>query len=161
MKLRATRKPASVHLSMACATIGIARLSIAVWFHHLYPPGAVWLPFFSFTSSLIAVGLAALTPIRGIGSWSAQTFLIHALTRPAVLPAAGLGILRAAAARWRLTAAPMPGAVVVRAAAWRPYPSYAAAMLWRSLTPGAEESDPKARGLLARASRRAAEQEPR
>jgi hypothetical protein len=44
---------------------------------------------------------------------------------------------------------------------WRPYPSYAAAMLWRSLTLGTEESDPQARVLLAEASRRATKQEPR
>jgi hypothetical protein len=42
----------------------------------------------------------------------------------------------------------------------RPYPSYAAAMRWGSLTLGGEEPDPKARALPARASRRAAKQEP-
>jgi hypothetical protein len=76
------------------------------------PP--VLLPFFSFASLLIAVGLAALTPIRGIGLCSAQTFLIHALARPGVLPTADLGILGEAAGRRRLNAPPMPGAVVVR-----------------------------------------------
>ena len=117
---------------------------------------------FSFGSLLIAVAVAALTPIRGFGLWSAQTVLIHNLARPAVVvPAAGLRIFCAVAARWRLTAPPKPGAVVARGAAWRPYPSYAAAMLWRSLIPGAEESDPKARALLAEASRRAIKQEPR
>jgi DNA-3-methyladenine glycosylase II len=136
MKLRAMGKPASVHFSMACATIGTGGLSTAV-------------------------AMAALTPVRGIGSWSAQTFLIHDLARPAVVPAAGPRLLRAVAARWRLTALPTPGAVVVRAAAWWPYPSYCAAVLWRSLTAGAEEFDPKARGLLAQASHRAADQEPR
>jgi 3-methyladenine DNA glycosylase/8-oxoguanine DNA glycosylase len=83
------------------------------------------------------------------------------LARPAVLAAADLGILRAAAGWRRLNAPPMPGAVVVRAAAWRPYPSYAAAMLWRPPIPGGKKSDPKARGLPAQASHRAAEQEPR
>jgi DNA-3-methyladenine glycosylase II len=135
MKLRATRKPASVQFSMACATIGITRLSMAV-------------------------GLATLTPIRGTGIWSAQTFLIHALAGAAALAAADRGILRAAAGRCRFNAPPMPGPVVVRSAAWRPYPSYAAAMLWRPPIPGGKESDPKARGLLAQASHRAAEQEP-
>jgi hypothetical protein len=50
---------------------------------------------------------------------------------------------------------------VARAAPWRPYPSYAAAMLWRPPIPGGKKSDPKARGLLQQASHRAAEQEPR
>jgi hypothetical protein len=40
-----------------------------------------------------------------------------------------------------------------------PYPSYAAAMRWRSSTLGGE-ADLKARALLARAARRAAIQEP-
>jgi hypothetical protein len=160
MKMRATRKPASVHFSMACATISIGGLSIAVWFHRLYATGAVMLPFFSFRSLLIALAVAALTPIRGFGLWSAQTFLIHDLARPALVPAADPGTLRAVAAR-RLNAPPMPGAVVVRAPARRPYRPDAAAMLWRSLTFGAEESDPKARALLADASRRATKQEPR
>jgi hypothetical protein len=38
------------------------------------------------------------------------------------------------------------------AAAWAPHRSYAAALLWRSLRPPGEPSDPKARAL-ARASR--------
>jgi DNA-3-methyladenine glycosylase II len=120
----------------------------------------VLLPFFAFTSLLIAVGLAALTPIRGIGLWSAQTLLIHALGRRAVLSAADLGILHAAGRR-RFNAPHMPGAVVVRPAVWRPYSSSAAAMLWRPRIPGGKRSDPKARALCAGASRRAAEQEPR
>jgi hypothetical protein len=43
----------------------------------------------------------------------------------------------------------------------RPYPSYAVAMRWRSLTPGGKQPDLKARALQARASRRATKQEPR
>src|SRR5262245_59626249 len=108
MKLRATRKPASVHFSMACATNSVGELSIAV-------------------------AVAALTPMRGFGLWSAQTFLIHDWARAVVVPAAGLRILRAVAARWRLTALLTPGAVVVRAAAWRPYPSLGPAMLCLNL----------------------------
>jgi DNA-3-methyladenine glycosylase II len=95
--------------------------------------------------------IAELTAIRGIGLWSAQTFLIHNLARPDVLPVADLGIRRAMAAQWRLDDLPGPGAVRARAAMWTPYRSYAAALLWRSLAPADEESDPKARALHARA----------
>jgi 3-methyladenine DNA glycosylase/8-oxoguanine DNA glycosylase len=91
--------------------------------------------------------ITTLTAIRGIGLWSAQTFLIHNLARPDVLPAADLGIRRAIAAQWQLTELPGPKAVTDRAAAWAPYRSYAAALLWRSLAPPGEESDPKARAL--------------
>jgi hypothetical protein len=43
----------------------------------------------------------------------------------------------------------------------RPRPSYASAMQLRSLAPGGEEPDLKACALIARASRPAAQQEPR
>jgi DNA-3-methyladenine glycosylase II len=105
--------------------------------------------------------VAALIPIRGFGLCSAQTFLIHDLARPAVVPATDLRIFCAVAARWRLTASPTPGAVVVPAPAWRRYPSDAAATVWRWLTPGAEEFDPKTHALLADAAPRATKQEPR
>lgn len=95
--------------------------------------------------------IAELTAIRGIGLWSAQTFLIHNLARPDVLPPADLGIRRAIAAQWRLEDLPSPSEVQARAAAWSPYRSYAAALLWRSLAPANEESDPKARALRAEA----------
>jgi DNA-3-methyladenine glycosylase II len=91
--------------------------------------------------------IAALTAVRGIGLWSAQTFLIHNMARPDVLPAGDLGIRRAVAAQWHLLDLPSPGAVAGRGAAWAPYRSYAAALLWRSLAPASEESDPKARAL--------------
>ncbi|MDT5118213.1 MAG: DNA-3-methyladenine glycosylase [Mycobacterium sp.] len=91
--------------------------------------------------------IAALTAIRGIGLWSAQTFLIHNLARPDVLPPGDLGIRRAIAQQWRLPALPSAREVAARAAAWTPYRSYAAALLWRSLAPPDQESDPKARAL--------------
>jgi 3-methyladenine DNA glycosylase/8-oxoguanine DNA glycosylase len=91
--------------------------------------------------------IEALTAVRGIGTWSAQTFLIHNLARPDVLPAADLGVRRAVAAQWNLPELPSPGAVAARAAPWTPYRSYAAALLWRSLAPATEESDPKALAL--------------
>ena len=91
--------------------------------------------------------IAALTTVRGIGLWSAQTFLIHNMARPDVLPAGDLGVRRAVAAQWNLPDLPAPSAVAARGAAWAPYRSYAAALLWRSLVPAGEESDPKARAL--------------
>jgi 3-methyladenine DNA glycosylase/8-oxoguanine DNA glycosylase len=96
--------------------------------------------------------IAALTAIRGIGLWSAQTFLIHNLARPDVLPAGDLGIRRAVAAQWRMADLPTSSAVSVRAMEWAPYRSYAAALLWRSLAPADEESDPKARALQAQST---------
>ena len=42
-----------------------------------------------------AQAVAALTSVRGVGTWSAEMFLIHQLHRPDVLPAGDLGIRRA------------------------------------------------------------------
>lgn len=80
--------------------------------------------------------------------WSAETFLIHNLHRPDVLPAGDLGIRRAVQTQWRLEKLPPPGQVRSRASAWAPWRSYAAALLWRSLRPQGEASDPKERALI-------------
>jgi DNA-3-methyladenine glycosylase II len=96
--------------------------------------------------------IAQLTGIRGIGLWSAQTFLIHNLARPDVLPAGDTGIRRAIATQWAMRDLPSPRAVASRGQVWAPYRSYGAALLWRSLTPVCEESDPKARALRKQAT---------
>ncbi|PRX96790.1 cytochrome c oxidase subunit I [Allonocardiopsis opalescens] len=49
------RKPLFGYKTMVAATIGITGLSMTVWAHHMFPTGAVLLPFFSFLSFLIAV----------------------------------------------------------------------------------------------------------
>jgi DNA-3-methyladenine glycosylase II len=95
-----------------------------------------------------ADAIAALTAVRGIGTWSAQTFLIHNLHRPDVLPGGDLGIRRAVQTQWHLDTLPSPREVSSRASAWVPWRSYAAAMLWRSLRPPGEASDPKQRALI-------------
>lgn len=91
--------------------------------------------------------IARLTAVRGIGLWSAQTFLIHNLSRPDVLPEGDLGVRRAVRDLWSLDRLPTVAEVRGRGAAWAPYRSYAAALLWRSLRPAGEPSDPKARAL--------------
>jgi DNA-3-methyladenine glycosylase II len=96
-----------------------------------------------------ATVIAELTAIRGIGLWSAQTFLIHNLARPDALPSSDLGIRRAMAAQWQLRELPSPKAVSELGQSWAPYRSYAAALLWRSLAPVGAESDPKARAIAA------------
>jgi DNA-3-methyladenine glycosylase II len=97
--------------------------------------------------------IAELTGIRGIGLWSAQTFLIHNLARPDVMPSGDLGIRRAVAAQWHLAGLPSPIEVSRTGAQWAPYRSYAAALLWRSRAPIGQESDPKARAIAAETPR--------
>ncbi|WP_029432006.1 cytochrome c oxidase subunit I [Blastococcus sp. URHD0036] len=50
-----SRKPLFGYKGMVGATMLIAILSVAVWAHHMYATGAVLLPFFAFTTYLIAV----------------------------------------------------------------------------------------------------------
>ncbi len=50
-----SRKPIFGYKSLVGATIAITGLSVTVWAHHMFPTGAVLLPFFSFMSFLIAV----------------------------------------------------------------------------------------------------------
>jgi cytochrome c oxidase subunit 1 len=50
-----SRKPVFGYKGLVFATIAIGALSLTVWAHHMYPTGAVLLPFFAFLSFLIAV----------------------------------------------------------------------------------------------------------
>ncbi|MDQ3887386.1 MAG: cbb3-type cytochrome c oxidase subunit I, partial [Actinomycetota bacterium] len=50
-----SRKPLFGYKSLVFATITIGALSMVVWAHHMYATGAVLLPFFAFTTFLIAV----------------------------------------------------------------------------------------------------------
>jgi DNA-3-methyladenine glycosylase II len=68
--------------------------------------------------------------VHGIGPWSAQMFLLHRLRRPDVFPAADVGLQRAAASALGLAQRPTADELAARAEPWRPYRSYAAALLW-------------------------------
>ncbi|WP_018332703.1 cytochrome c oxidase subunit I, partial [Actinomycetospora chiangmaiensis] len=50
-----SRKPVFGYKTLVFATLAIGALSVAVWAHHMFATGAVLLPFFSFTTFLIAV----------------------------------------------------------------------------------------------------------
>jgi cytochrome c oxidase subunit 1 len=50
-----SRKPLFGYKGLVLATIAIAAYSVAVWGHHMYPTGAVLLPFFAAMTMLIAV----------------------------------------------------------------------------------------------------------
>jgi len=50
-----SRKPIFGYKGLVFATLAIGALSLAVWAHHMYVTGAVYLPFFAFMTMLIAV----------------------------------------------------------------------------------------------------------
>lgn len=73
---------------------------------------------------------ARLMALRGIGSWSAQMFLLRALGRADVFPAGDLGLRRGIESLYALQEMPSVAQAAERALAWRPYRSYAAKYLW-------------------------------
>lgn len=76
---------------------------------------------------------AELTKIRGLGSWSAQNWMLFGLGRADLLPAADIGVQNALKSYDDLTEKPTPAAIYKRGERWDPYRSYAAVTLWRSI----------------------------
>jgi DNA-3-methyladenine glycosylase II len=76
---------------------------------------------------------ALLLPVRGIGPWSVDMFLMFALARPDVLPVGDLGIRKGMQRHFRLRKLPEPRRMIQLAAPWRPYRSVAAWYMWRLL----------------------------
>jgi cytochrome c oxidase subunit 1 len=78
-----SRKPVFGYKTLVYATIAIAALSMTVWAHHMYVTGAVLLPFFAFTTMLIAVptGVKVFNWIGTMwkGSVSFETPMLYSL----------------------------------------------------------------------------------
>jgi DNA-3-methyladenine glycosylase II len=77
--------------------------------------------------------IAALVPVRGIGRWTAEMFLIFSLGRPDVLAVNDLGLRNAMKKLYDLPEVPKPDAMRAIAAPWQPFRSVASWYLWRSL----------------------------
>jgi DNA-3-methyladenine glycosylase II len=74
-----------------------------------------------------------LTQVKGIGVWTVQMFLMFALERPNVFPAADLGVRNAIRRAYNLPDAPTAADLLRISACWHPYCSVATWYLWRSL----------------------------
>ncbi|HEX5965119.1 MAG TPA: hypothetical protein VFY51_04280 [Pyrinomonadaceae bacterium] len=72
-----------------------------------------------------------LTQIKGIGSWSADVYLLMAMRRADIWPAGDLALAVAAKDLWRLKQRPSPVELEHIAERWRPYRAVAARMLWQ------------------------------
>jgi DNA-3-methyladenine glycosylase II len=83
--------------------------------------------------------IAELVAVKGLGTWSADMFLMFHLQRPDVLPVGDLGIRRAIQRAYGLRELPKADAIERIAEPWRPYRTLACRYLWRSLRnePGA------------------------
>ena len=72
-----------------------------------------------------------LTQIKGIGSWSADVYLLMAMRRADIWPAGDLALAVAAKDLFRLQQKPSPEELERIAEKWRPYRAVAARMLWQ------------------------------
>lgn len=77
--------------------------------------------------------LTSLLPVRGIGPWSVDMFLIFALSRPDVLATGDLGVQKGMQRVYRLRALPSPEVMRKRAAPWQPFRSLGTWLMWRAL----------------------------
>ena len=74
---------------------------------------------------------AALMEIKGIGSWSADVYLLMVLRRPDILPETDLALITAVTKLKQLATRPTSNQLLEMAEAWRPFRSVAARMLWQ------------------------------
>jgi DNA-3-methyladenine glycosylase II len=77
--------------------------------------------------------IASLVPVRGIGRWTAEMFLIFSLGRLDVLPVADWGLRVGVQRQYSLVEPPAKACLVELAEPWRPYRSIATWYFWRSL----------------------------
>ena len=74
--------------------------------------------------------IARIASVKGLGTWTAEIYLLFALQRLDVFPAGDIALAAAAAELKGLNARPDPKALRVIAEAWRPARSLAARLLW-------------------------------
>ena len=77
--------------------------------------------------------IADLTAIKGIGTWTAQMFLMFTLNRPDVFAPDDVGLQRAMMRLYGWEVLPAKKELLVRSERWRPYRTVASLHLWQSL----------------------------
>lgn len=79
-----------------------------------------------------AAAFAALRAVRGIGRWSAEVYMLFALGRTDIWPAADLGLQIAVGERLDLGGRVEEEELRRRGEAWRPWRSVATCLFWQS-----------------------------
>lgn len=77
--------------------------------------------------------MSTLIKLRGVGPWTAQNWLMFSLGRPDLFPAADIGIQNALKIYFNMEKKPTIEQMELWTEAWKPYRSYAAMTLWRSI----------------------------
>ena len=76
--------------------------------------------------------IQALIPIKGIGRWTVEMFLIFVLNRTDLLPVDDLGLRTQFRRAYGLKKEPQAKTMFKAAEKWRPYRSVATWYLWKS-----------------------------
>ena len=76
---------------------------------------------------------AELISYRGVGPWTAQSFLMFGLGRPNLFPLADIGLQNALKIQWARSDKPTAEEILLHLPDWSPYLSYASLYLWRSM----------------------------
>lgn len=74
---------------------------------------------------------AALVSIKGVGSWTANIYLLMALRRPDIWPDGDVALATAVGKLRKMKQRPSFSELAKIAESWRPYRSVAARMLWQ------------------------------
>ena len=77
--------------------------------------------------------IAELVAVKGIGRWTAEVYLMFALKRADIWPAADLGLAQAVQHVKRLKVRPDPKRMIKLGEQWRPWRSVASLLLWHYL----------------------------
>lgn len=77
--------------------------------------------------------IAELTKVKGVGPWTAEMFLMFTLGREDVFSYGDLGLRRAIQKLYKFKKEPTIRQMEKIAARWKPYRTYAARILWKSL----------------------------
>lgn len=77
--------------------------------------------------------ISELIKYRGIGPWTAESFLLFGLGRENLFPIADIGLQNSLKILWHLDRKPMKSEIIPHLESWTPYNSYAALYLWMNL----------------------------
>jgi DNA-3-methyladenine glycosylase II len=83
-----------------------------------------------------AAARAELIRLHGVGEWTADIYLLMALRRPDIWPTGDLALVTALTRAKRLPARPSADEAATIAAAWAPWRSVAARILWHAYLSG-------------------------
>lgn len=137
-KLCPTRRPTPANVSMlseeTLRSAGLSRQK-ATYIHSLsaaFVSGAI--PTRRWAAMTDEEVVQALIPVKGIGRWTAEMFLIFVLNRTDLLPVDDLGLCNQARRHYKLKKYPDAKRMKKLAVKWQPYRSIATWYLWRAGT---------------------------